>query len=107
MILTKKQLNERLMPIQNKLAEAQDRVLALEATVDGLLDELTRRTASQNKKLVAIEKRLRQIEQDLAELKEATKPTISKMTTAADEQTAVFNEVIDEWLNGKKEDDDE
>lgn len=95
------------MPIQNKLAEAQEKVLALEVMVEGLLDELTRRSTSQNKKVVAIEKRLRQIEQDLAELKEATKPTVSKMTTAADEQTAVFNEIIDEWLNGKKEDDDE
>ena len=38
-------------------------------------------------------------------LKEATKPTLSKMTMK-DEGGSIYNEIIDEWLNGKKEDDE-
>ena len=56
--------------------------------------------------LKVVDNALEGLKKDIESLKEATKPTVSKMTTAADEQTAIFNEVIDEWLNGKKEGDE-
>ena len=48
---------------------------------------------------------LDEVKKDIEALKEATKPTLSKMTMK-DEGGSIYNEIIDEWLNGKKEVDE-
>lgn len=114
MIISKTKLYELLQPIFDELTEAQSKIVVLEEKVESLEGLLTQQVAHQFKKNVAFEKqnkkvtaRLAKIDQSIEEIAEKAKPTVSKMTTAADEQTAIFNEVIDEWLNGKKEDIDE
>lgn len=86
------EIEKRFENIENALADA---LIIMEEN-----ERKVKKTA-----LKVVDNALEGLKKDIESLKEATKPTVSKMTMT-NEDGSIFNEVIDEWLNGKKEDDE-
>lgn len=89
-----------------KVIEVERRFETIEnAVADALImiEELERKVKKATLKVT--NNALDEVKKDIEALKEAVKPTLSKMTMK-DEGGSIFNEVIDEWLNGKKEEDE-
>ena len=90
------EIEKRFENIENAVADA----MILVEDIERKLGKQFRQTT--NAAIADVKKEMDALKEAL---KEATKPTLSKMTMK-DEGGSIYNEIIDEWLNGKKEDDE-